>query len=136
MIPLLVFLEHYKDLISMHNNRFDHYKVRNRLTMSDGALKKFEIQDLQDPSFMMIPSYWGVSLSPLFTSKVLALLIWKIKSKRRGAHKFGQGRFLRVFVFLVCVKCYNKWNAFLLFTKKWNHFTFYPKQGRFGKWFP
>ena len=85
MIPLLVFLEHYKDLISMHNKGFNHYKVWNILTMSFGALKKNEIQDLQDPSFMMIPSFWGVSLSPLFTFKVLALLIWKIKSKRREA---------------------------------------------------
>ena len=89
MIPLLVFQEQYKDLISMHNKRFDHYKVRNILTMSFRALKKFEIQDLQDPSFRMIPSYWGVSLSPLFTSKVLAFDDLKIKSKRGEGEWFS-----------------------------------------------
>ena len=54
---MLVFQEQYKDLISMHNKGFNHYKVRNILTMIFGALKKNEIQDLQDPSFMMIPSF-------------------------------------------------------------------------------
>ena len=75
----------------MHNKGFNHYKVRNILTMSvELSKKKFEIQDLQDPSFRMIPSYWVVSLSPLFTSKVLAFVDLKTNQREKVMKNFGQ----------------------------------------------
>ena len=50
MIPLLVFLEHAKDVISMKLCDKDHYKLQNILTMN-GLEFKILRRDLQDPTY-------------------------------------------------------------------------------------